>query len=107
MAQAPVTFSRLARSWPAIFSAKDIWRGSAWRSERFSGESQVARQPVPPTELTNDAERIMRICNSCRYCEGYCAVFPAIERRQSFAQGDLNYLANLCHNCIECYYACQ
>ena len=62
---------------------------------------------MPPPELTNDAERIMRICNSCRYCEGYCAVFPAIERRQSFAQGDLNYLANLCHNCSECYYACQ
>jgi citrate/tricarballylate utilization protein len=49
----------------------------------------------------------MRICNSCRYCEGYCAVFPAIERRQTFLDGDLNYLANLCHNCSECYYACQ
>src|ERR1700691_6250238 len=49
----------------------------------------------------------MRICNSCRYCEGYCAVFPAIERRQSFPESDLNYLANLCHNCSECYYACQ
>jgi citrate/tricarballylate utilization protein len=54
-----------------------------------------------------EGERIMRICNSCRYCEGYCAVFPAIERRQSFLEGDLNYLANLCHNCSECYYACQ
>jgi citrate/tricarballylate utilization protein len=49
----------------------------------------------------------MRICNSCRYCEGYCAVFPAIERRTSFSAGDLNYLANLCHNCSECLYACQ
>ena len=59
------------------------------------------------TELMNEGERMMRICNSCRYCEGYCAVFPAIERRQTFAAGDLNYLANLCHNCSECYYACQ
>jgi citrate/tricarballylate utilization protein len=49
----------------------------------------------------------MRICNSCRYCEGYCAVFPAMERCQTFLEGDLNYLANLCHNCSECYYACQ
>jgi citrate/tricarballylate utilization protein len=24
-----------------------------------------------------------------------------------FGEGDLNYLANLCHNCGECYYACQ
>jgi citrate/tricarballylate utilization protein len=57
--------------------------------------------------LTDEGARIMRICNSCRYCEGYCAVFPAIERRTSFAEGDLNYLANLCHNCSECLYACQ
>ena len=54
-----------------------------------------------------EGERIMRICNSCRYCEGYCAVFPAMEKRLSFSEADLNYLANLCHNCAECYYACQ
>src|SRR5580765_561749 len=49
----------------------------------------------------------MIICNSCRYCEGYCAVFPAMERRLTFSEADINYLANLCHNCAECYYACQ
>jgi citrate/tricarballylate utilization protein len=49
----------------------------------------------------------MRICNACRYCEGYCPVFPALERRLTFAEGDLNYLANLCHNCGSCYDACQ
>src|SRR6266850_2250714 len=49
----------------------------------------------------------MVICNACRYCEGYCAVFPAMERRLSFSEADLNYLANLCHNCAECYYSCQ
>jgi citrate/tricarballylate utilization protein len=49
----------------------------------------------------------MTICNACRYCEGYCAVFPAMEKRLTFAAGDLRYLANLCHNCAECYYACQ
>ena len=48
----------------------------------------------------------MTICNACRYCEGYCAVFPAMERRTVFDHGDLAYLANLCHNCGECYYAC-
>jgi len=62
---------------------------------------------VPRADLMAEGERIMRICNSCRYCEGYCAVFPAMERRQRFFEGDLNYLANLCHNCSECYYACQ
>src|ERR1019366_8958962 len=49
----------------------------------------------------------MTICNSCRYCEGYCAVFPAMEKRLVFTPADLNYLANLCHNCGECLYACQ
>ncbi len=49
----------------------------------------------------------MTICNSCRYCEGFCAVFPAMERRLQFSEADLNFLANLCHNCSECFYACQ
>ncbi|MDP9055619.1 MAG: tricarballylate utilization 4Fe-4S protein TcuB [Acidobacteriota bacterium] len=49
----------------------------------------------------------MTVCNACRYCEGYCAVFPAMEKRLTFSPGDVRYLANLCHNCAECYYACQ
>jgi citrate/tricarballylate utilization protein len=49
----------------------------------------------------------MEVCNACRYCEGFCAVFPAMELRREFSAGDLSYLANLCHNCKGCYYACQ
>ena len=49
----------------------------------------------------------MGICNACRYCEGFCAVFPAMELRRTFSNQDLKYLANLCHNCRDCYYACQ
>ncbi|MBK5256557.1 MAG: tricarballylate utilization 4Fe-4S protein TcuB [Vicinamibacteria bacterium] len=49
----------------------------------------------------------MQICNACRYCEGFCAVFPAMERRLSFSPKDLTYLANLCHDCRECLYSCQ
>ena len=49
----------------------------------------------------------MTVCNACRYCEGYCAVFQAMERRVAFPAADMNYLANLCHNCGECLYACQ
>lgn len=54
-----------------------------------------------------EADRLMTVCNSCRYCEGLCAVFPAMEMRRSFLDGDLNYLANLCHSCGACYYDCQ
>ena len=59
------------------------------------------------TDLIAEGERIMTICNACRYCEGFCAVFPAMERRLTFAEADMNYLANLCHNCTECVHACQ
>jgi citrate/tricarballylate utilization protein len=59
------------------------------------------------TELIREGAHIMTVCNACRYCEAYCAVFPAMENRLTFAQGDLSYLANVCHNCGECLYACQ
>ena len=58
-------------------------------------------------EAFGDARRYMEICNGCRYCEGFCAVFPAMELRRDFANADLNYLANLCHGCQACFYACQ
>jgi len=58
-------------------------------------------------ELLREAERVMTICNACRYCEGFCAVFPAMELRRTFAAEELRYLANLCHNCRGCWYACQ
>jgi citrate/tricarballylate utilization protein len=57
--------------------------------------------------ILEEAGRLMTVCNSCRYCEGLCAVFPAMEMRRSFSDGDLNYLANLCHSCGACYTDCQ
>src|SRR5688572_566352 len=58
-------------------------------------------------EPTARARQMLAVCNACRYCEQYCPVFPAMERRTAFAVADLHYLANLCHNCGECLYACQ
>ena len=60
-----------------------------------------------PVENLREAERLMTICNACRYCEGLCAVFPAMEMRRSFGATDLAYLANLCHQCGACYTDCQ
>ncbi len=54
-----------------------------------------------------EVDRIMKICNACRYCEGFCAVFPAMTRRLEFGSADIHYLANLCHNCGACLHACQ
>jgi citrate/tricarballylate utilization protein len=62
---------------------------------------------MAPADLVNDGARQMMICNACRYCEGYCAVFPAMEQRRVFTKADLTYLANLCFDCRDCYYACQ
>ena len=55
----------------------------------------------------DEVARVMQICNACRYCEGFCAVFPAMTRRLDFAKADIHYLANLCHNCGACLHACQ
>ena len=59
------------------------------------------------TELISEARRQAEVCNACRYCEGYCSVFPALHRERAFSDGDIMQLANLCHNCRGCYYACQ
>jgi citrate/tricarballylate utilization protein len=59
------------------------------------------------TQMLTETDRLMTVCNSCRYCEGLCAVFPAMEMRRAFSDGDLNYLANLCHGCGACYTDCQ
>jgi citrate/tricarballylate utilization protein len=59
------------------------------------------------TDALTEADRLMVVCNSCRYCEGLCAVFPAMEMRRVFGDGDLNYFANLCHGCGACYDDCQ
>jgi len=76
--------------------------------EALTREAAALAQGVLP--LTGDeAEvgRVMQICNACRYCEGFCAVFPAMTRRLEFGKADIHYLSNLCHNCGACYHACQ
>lgn len=55
----------------------------------------------------NEVARQLQICNACRYCEGFCAVFPAMTRRLEFPKADVHFLANLCHNCGACLHACQ
>ncbi len=54
-----------------------------------------------------ELNRQLTICNACRYCESYCAVFPAMTQRLDFNSADMHYLANLCHNCGACLHACQ
>ncbi|MBL8340192.1 MAG: tricarballylate utilization 4Fe-4S protein TcuB [Rubrivivax sp.] len=54
-----------------------------------------------------EAQRQLQICNACRYCEGFCAVFPAMTRRLAFSFAEVHYLANLCHHCGACLHACQ
>lgn len=58
-------------------------------------------------KLMDKTRRDMEICNACRYCESICPVFPEITRFRTFTDEDINYFANLCHNCKGCYYGCQ
>ena len=62
---------------------------------------------IAMTRNSEEALRQVEICNACRYCEGFCSVFQAISRDGSFVESDMTQLANLCHNCRNCYYACQ
>ncbi len=77
-----------------VRDAQALGRGE-WLAAAPAGaaEAEVARQ--------------LQICNACRYCEGFCAVFPAMTRRLQFKRADIHYLANLCHNCGACLHACQ
>ena len=54
-------------------------------------KEQVIKGPMSIDELIKDAQHSMGICNSCRYCEGFCAVFPAMEKRLDFTEGDIHY----------------
>ncbi|MES2185223.1 MAG: tricarballylate utilization 4Fe-4S protein TcuB [Pseudomonadota bacterium] len=65
------------------------------------------RSVLPLTGSEAEVARQLQICNACRYCEGFCAVFPAMTRRLEFGKADIHYLANLCHNCGACLHACQ
>ena len=76
--------------------------------ESLTHEAAALAANVLPLRA-NEAEvnRVMQICNACRYCEGFCAVFPAMTHRLEFGKADIHYLANLCHNCGACLHACQ
>ena len=39
-------------------------------------------------DLLQEARRQAEICNACRYCEGYCSVFPALQAERAFSDGD-------------------
>jgi len=74
--------------------------------EALASEARALAQGQP-SAAEAEVARQLQICNACRYCEGFCAVFPAMTRRLSFAPADVHYLANLCHNCGACLHACQ
>ncbi len=76
---------------------------------QLSDPNAVPSPSSGPVPSAGEAEiaRVLQICNACRYCEGFCAVFPAMTRRLEFGRADVGYLANLCHNCGSCLHACQ
>jgi len=76
--------------------------------QQLTKEAQaLARGDILLTSAEKEVARQLQICNGCRYCEGFCAVFPAMTRRLEFGKADIHYLANLCHNCGACLHACQ
>jgi len=76
--------------------------------EALTREAQaLALGGRPDSAAEAEVARVLQICNACRYCEGFCAVFPAMARRLGFPQADIHHLANLCHHCGACLHVCQ
>ncbi len=75
-------------------------------AQALAGGASALPLPLLSTD-ESEVDRVMQICNACRYCEGFCAVFPAMTRLLEFDKADIHYLANLCHSCGACLHACQ
>lgn len=90
----------LARDAQALARGEPVAFAPAGAAGAFTG-------PAPTTAAEAEVARQLQICNACRYCEGFCAVFPAMTRRLEFPKADVHFLANLCHNCGACLHACQ
>lgn len=75
--------------------------------DSLAREAVALGQGASLSASETEVARQMQICNACRYCEGFCAVFPAMTRRLEFGKADVHYLASLCHNCGACLHACQ
>src|SRR5436190_18481999 len=73
----------------------------------MSVTSALPAVPMETPGLMAEARRQLTVCNACRYCEGYCETFLAVERRPSLADGDISLIANICHDCRGCYQACM
>lgn len=57
--------------------------------------------------VLEEARRVLTICAVCDYCNGFCEMFLAAGRRSIFSEGEVAYLAHLCHDCGNCLDACQ
>ena len=50
----------------------------------------LALGEIVTTAAESEVARQMQICNACRYCEGFCGVFPAMTRRLEFGKAGLD-----------------
>ena len=76
-------------------------RRRTWQGQPILAPACRLLVPMTADALLAEARRQLGICNACRYCEGYCAVFPALERRSILLDGDVAYLANTAQQLCE------
>ncbi len=62
---------------------------------------------APGNAGPQETQRVLSICNACRYCEGMCPVFSTLANYREPGLAEFDYLANLCHNCGACFDVCQ
>lgn len=62
---------------------------------------------APGAAGPRETQRVLNVCNACRYCEGMCPVFSTLASYRQPQLAEFDYLANLCHNCGACFDVCQ
>lgn len=93
---------------PVGDAARDAMPTDALFAEALSPGAQFSGTGLAvQADRFAEARRQLGVCNACRYCAGYCPVWPELELRTDLTDGDLGYLANLCHDCQDCYTACM
>ncbi|MDI5349324.1 hypothetical protein MJL48_28830, partial [Salmonella enterica subsp. enterica serovar Kentucky] len=73
-------FSTLIVAVVAVLAAWWLWNyymQSPWTRDGNRSMKQLEKLIIEATVLTEpeaEVERVMQVCNACRYCEGFCAV---------------------------------
>lgn len=77
------------------------------RRFRLTSAPHSAPMPHSAEDVYARARQTMTVCAVCKYCDGFCPVFREGSALPALTDGDVDWLAALCHGCRACWPACQ